>query len=197
MKMIVGISGASGSRLAIRFIESIPQDIELFVVISESAKIVAQKEIQDEIESALDTLKKGGRKMSLFDEDEISANIASGSFGVDLMAVVPTSMDMLAKIACGIADGLISRCASVMIKEQKKLLLTPRELPLSSIALENMLKLSRLGVIIAPPVLAYYAKTNDLASMENFLIGKWLDVLGIPNELYPRWGDKTSKGIKQ
>ncbi|PAF50824.1 UbiX family flavin prenyltransferase [Helicobacter sp. 13S00477-4] len=190
MKMIVGISGASGVNLAIQFIKSIPKEIELFVILSESAKIVSQKEIESELETALDMIIKTGRKLSLFDEDEIDANISSGSFGVDLMAVIPTSMNMLAKISCGMADELISRCAGVMIKEHKKLLLAPRELPLSSIALENMLKLSNLGVIIAPAIMGYYAKITDLTSMENFLIGKWLDVLGIPNELYPKWGQK-------
>ncbi|PAF48714.1 3-octaprenyl-4-hydroxybenzoate carboxy-lyase [Helicobacter sp. 12S02232-10] len=188
MKMIVGISGASGVSLAIRFIRYIPKEIELFVIISESAKVVAQKEIENEIEAALDSIIKDGRKMFLFDEDEIGANIASGSFGVNAMAIIPTSMDMLAKISCGIADELISRCASVMIKEHKKLLIAPRELPLSAIALENMLKLSRLNIIIAPPIMGYYAKTKDLTSMENFIIGKWLDALEIQNNLYPRWG---------
>ncbi|PAF48144.1 3-octaprenyl-4-hydroxybenzoate carboxy-lyase [Helicobacter sp. 12S02634-8] len=189
MKMIVGISGASGVRLAIKFIQAIPKEIELFVIISESAKLVSQKEMGEEMDFLLDTSTQG-RKFTLFDEDEIGANIASGSFGVDMMAVIPTSMNMLAKIACGISDELISRCASVMIKEQKKLLLAPRELPFSSIALENMLKLSRLHTIIAPPVLGYYAKTKELDSMEDFLIGKWLDALGIPNHLYTRWGEK-------
>ncbi|PAF41343.1 UbiX family flavin prenyltransferase [Helicobacter sp. 11S03491-1] len=193
MKMIAGISGASGVNLGIRLIESIPKEIDLFVIISESAKIVAEKEIGCEIESALDRLIKNGRKMTLFDEDEIGANISSGSFGVDMMAVVPTSMNMLAKISWGIADELISRCASVILKEHKKLLLAPRELPLSSIALENMLRLSHLNVIIAPPILAYYSKISNLESMENFLVGKWLDALNIPNDLYPRWGENPCK----
>lgn len=188
MKIIVGITGASGNALAIKFIKAIPKEMQLFVIISKSSKIVAQKESGNELQSQLDGLIKEGRTMSIFSDDEISANIASGSFGVDMMAVVPTSMDMLAKISCGIADGLISRCASVMIKENKTLLLTPRELPFSAIALENMLKLSRLGVIIAPPVMGYYAKTKDLDLMEDFIIGRWFDSLKIPNNLYTRWG---------
>lgn len=188
MKIIIGISGASGNRLAIKFIRAIPKEMELFVIISESSKIVAQKEMGYEIQSQLDNLIKEGHKMTIFSNDEISANIASGSFNVDMMAIVPTSMDMLAKISCGIADGLIARCASVMIKENKTLLLTPRELPLSAIALENMLKLSKIGVIIAPPIMGYYAKIKDLDSMEDFIIGRWFDSLKIPNNLYTRWG---------
>ncbi|MDO7253652.1 UbiX family flavin prenyltransferase [Helicobacter cappadocius] len=188
MKMIVGISGASGTALAMKFIAAIPREIELFIIISASSKIVAKEETGEKIESKLDKLIENGRKITIFNANEISANIASGSFDVDMMAVVPTSMDMLAKISSGIADELISRTASVMIKEGKKLLLTPRELPFSAIPLENMLKLSKLGVIIAPPVMAYYAKISDLNSMENFIIGRWLDSLKIPNNLYSRWG---------
>jgi 4-hydroxy-3-polyprenylbenzoate decarboxylase len=96
-------------------------------------------------------------------------------------------MNTLAKIACGIADNLITRAAAVMIKERRTLVLAPREIPFSPIALENMHKLSMLGVIIAPPVLAYYGDQEDLESMENFMIGKWFDLLGIENNLYKRW----------
>lgn len=187
-KMIIALSGASGVGLGVRMIEVIPKDIALFVIISKSAEIVSLKEMGTSLKFKIDRMRQEGRELTIFGEDEIGSSIASGSFGVDKMAIIPTSMDMLAKIACGICDGLISRCASVMIKENKKLLLSPRELPFSAIALENMLKLSRLGVIIAPAVMGYYAKTFDLTSMENFLIGKWFDVLDIPNDLYPRWG---------
>jgi 4-hydroxy-3-polyprenylbenzoate decarboxylase len=74
-----------------------------------------------------------------------------------------------------------------MIKEQKKLILAPREMPFSAIALENMHKLASLGVIIAPPVVAYYSKQQTLQDMENFIVGKWFDLLGIENNLYKRW----------
>ena len=107
------------------------------------------------------------------------------------MMIAPCSMNTLAKIACGIADNLPTRAASVMIKERRTLLLAPREMPFSAIALENMLKLSRLGVLIAPPVMAYYSKQTTLKEMEDFIIGKWFDLLGIENELYKRWeGEK-------
>ena len=88
-----------------------------------------------------------------------------------------------------IADNLITRAASVMIKEKKTLILAPREIPFSPIALENMHKLSLLGVIIAPPALAYYSEQTSLEEMENFMIGKWMDLMGIENNLYKRWND--------
>ena len=103
------------------------------------------------------------------------------------MAIVPTSMNLLAKIANGLCDDLISRCASIMLKEKRTLLLAPREMPLSPIALEQMSRLSSFGVIVAPPIVGYYAKPSDLESMECFFVGKWLDALKIPNNLYKRW----------
>lgn len=184
-KIVVGVGGASGIRLALRLIQEIQKHAKCYIVLSSSAQIVWQKENASKL---LEEIKRRGGVV--YEEGEIWAGIASGSFGVDAMMVVPTSMNLLAKIACGIGDELISRCAGVMIKEKKPLLLAPREMPFSSIALENMLKLSNLGVIIAPPVLGYYAKVETLEGMEDFMIGKWLDVLKIPNTLYQRWEDQ-------
>ena len=170
-KIIVATSGASGVNLGLKTLELLPTSIEKHFIMSENSKIVLEKE----------------QNIIHHENNNISASIASGSFGVDAMIVAPCSMNTLAKIACGISDNLITRCASVMIKEQKKLILAPREMPFSAIALENMHKLSTLGVIIAPPVMAYYAKQQTLDEMENFIIGKWLDLLNIQNNLYKRW----------
>jgi len=103
------------------------------------------------------------------------------------MLIAPCSMNTVAKIACGISDNLITRAAAVMIKEQKKLVIAPREMPFSAIALENMHKLATLGVIIAPPVMGYYSEQQTLNDMEEFMVGKWFDLLGIENNLYKRW----------
>lgn len=184
-KLAVGISGASGVHLGLRLIESIPESIELFVVVSESAKKVAYYEKSDVIEN-LHHLRR--KNLKIYNEDELHSPIASGSFGIEAMAIVPTSMNILAKIAHGLCDDLLSRCASVMLKEKRKLLLAPREMPLSPIALRQMSELSALGVLIAPPVAGYYAKVEDLDSLERFFVGKWLDGLGIENNLYRRWG---------
>jgi 4-hydroxy-3-polyprenylbenzoate decarboxylase len=171
MKLIVGISGASGARLAKKFVDTLPKDIEIHIVQSEHSKVVFSKE----------------ENLKSFKNSNIAAPIASGSYLCDAMIIVPTSINTLAKIACGIADNLLTRSASVMIKEKKKLILTPREMPYSSISLENMLKLSNLGVTIAPPIIGYYSEQSSLEEMENFLIGKWLDMLGIEHNIYKRW----------
>ncbi len=179
MKFTLGISGASGARLGLKFLSNLPREYEVFVVMSAGAKKVLMQE---------EGLEHLNMRAEFLDNADIGAKIASGSFGVQKMAIIPTSMNKLAKIACGICDDLITRSASVMLKERKTLLLAPREMPFSSIALENMLKLSSHQVIIAPPILGYYARIKDLEMMEDFLIGKWFDALDIPHHLYQKWG---------
>lgn len=185
-KLVVAIGGASGVHLGVKFIECIPQNIELFVIVSEGAKAVAFNEMGEEIESGLDRARQS-REFRIYDEDELDSGVSSGSFGIDAMAIIPTSMNLLAKVAQGLCDDLISRCAAVMLKERRTLLLAPREMPFSPIALEQMSRLANLGVIISPPNAGYYAKISDLESMEYFFIGKWLDSLKISNSLYKRW----------
>jgi 4-hydroxy-3-polyprenylbenzoate decarboxylase len=170
-KIVVATSGASGVNLGLKVLELLPKEIEKHFIMSQNSKTVLKKE----------------QNITPHANDNISASIASGSFGVDAMIIAPCSMNTLAKIACGISDNLITRCAAVMIKEQKKLILAPREMPFSPIALENMHKLSALGIIIAPPVMAYYSEQQTLDEMEDFIIGKWFDLLGIKNNLYKRW----------
>ena len=170
-RLIIGISGASGVELGIKFIKALPKEIEKYIIISEHAKIVFEKE----------------DNTFVLDDENIGAISASGSFKSDGMVIIPCSMNTLAKITYGIADNLLTRSASVMIKEKRPLLLAPREMPFSPIALENMLKLSTLGIHIAPPILGYYAEIKTLEDMENFLIGKWFDLLGIEHTLFKRW----------
>jgi flavin prenyltransferase len=170
-RLVIGISGASGVNLAEKFISYLPKEIETFIIHSEHAKIVLEKE----------------QNRHFFDNANIYESVASGSFQTDAMIILPCSMNTLAKISVGIADNLITRVAAVMLKERRKLILAPREMPYSSIALENMLKLSQNGVIIAPAVAGYYAKINTLEDMERFFIGKWFDLLGIEHCLYKRW----------
>ncbi|DAB40843.1 MAG TPA: 3-octaprenyl-4-hydroxybenzoate carboxy-lyase [Sulfurovum sp. UBA12169] len=173
MKLVIAITGASGVDMGKKFINCLPQDIEAHVVVSDNALTVESFE---------------NTKVTLHQNNNIAASISSGSFKVDATAIIPCSMNTLAKIACGISDNLATRVAAVALKEQKKLLLAPREMPFSAIALENMHKLASLGVIIAPPVIGYYSDSSTLEEMERFIIGKWYDALGIDNSLYKRWG---------
>ena len=172
MKLAVAMTGASGVELGAKFIRYLPEDIEVHVIVSDNALTVESFE---------------NPRVILHQSDNIAASVSSGSFRVDATAVIPCSMNTLAKIACGISDNLPTRVAAVALKERKKLLLAPREMPFSAIALENMQKLAALGVIIAPPVMGYYADINSVDEMERFIIGKWYDALDIDNQLYERW----------
>ena len=180
MKLIVGVTGASGGTLADCFLENLPDDLDTHLVVSNNAQTAYKLETSQSFK----TLKSC---ITVYDNNNIGAAIASGSFQADAMIILPCSMNTLAKVSVGIADTLITRAASVMIKEHKKLILCPREMPFSTIHLENMHKLSSLGIIIAPPVIAYYSEQNSLESMEKFLVGKLYDLLNIPHDLYKRW----------
>ncbi|MCI5633646.1 UbiX family flavin prenyltransferase [Helicobacter sp.] len=195
-RIVVGISGASGVELGLKFLHFLPQEIEKYCVITQGAKdtILAENHKgrsdsvskEEQISCVLTKALQGIPNLTLFEDKDLSASIASGSCICEAMAVIPCSQNTLAKISYGICDTLLTRTASVMIKENRKLLLAPREMPLSPIVLENMLKLSRLGVQIAPPIFGYYAG-KSLEEIERFLIGKWCDNLGIPYN-YKRWG---------
>ncbi|WP_456480227.1 UbiX family flavin prenyltransferase [Nautilia sp.] len=169
-KTLVCISGASGVALGLKLYNLIPPNYERYLIVSEHAKTVFERE------------------ENIFLNSDIAAPPASGSFGIDITFMVPCSMNTLAKTALGIADNLITRSAQVAIKEKKKLIIAPREMPFSEIHLEHMLKLSRLqNVIIAPPVFGYYNKPESIEDIEMFLIGKWFDLAGIENNLFKRW----------
>ncbi len=174
MKLVIALTGASGTTLGEKFVAYLPDDVEAHVIASENALTVERYE---------------NKKIVLYRNDDIAAAVSSGSFRTDATAIVPCSMNTLAKIACGIADNLPTRVAAVALKERKPLLLAPREMPFSAIALENMHKLASLGVVVAPPVMGYYAQIETLEEMERFVIGKWYDALGIEHSLFTRWGD--------
>ncbi len=171
MKAVVCVSGASGATLGLKLYNELRLKHDAFLILSDAAKKVLSYE-------------------NGYSDEAIEAPPSSGSFGADITFVVPCSMNTLAKIAYGIADNLTTRAAAVALKEKKKLLLAPREMPFSQIALENMLKLSRAGAIIAPPLFAYYSGQQNIEDMESFLVGRWMDLAGIENSLYKRWGDE-------
>ena len=196
-KFILGISGASGVQLAQGFLAHLPKDFSVHIIISRGVIECAKYELgldSSKLESSLLAVRGSAQ---IWRDDDIGAPVASGSFGAEAMAIIPTSMDTLAKIACGISDTLLTRTASVMIKERKILLLAPREMPLNAIACEHLHKLAMLQVIIAPPIIAYYSYPKNLQEMELFLYGKWLDILQIPNNLYTRWGEQSHSPAKQ
>jgi 4-hydroxy-3-polyprenylbenzoate decarboxylase len=122
--------------------------------------------------------------------DNVAGAVASGSFQIEAMAIVPCSMGCVAAIAHGISDNLIERAADVMIKERRRLILVPRETPFSTIHLKNMLTLSELGAIVLPASPGFYSKPASVAEMVDFIVARVLDHLQIEHELTKRWGGK-------
>ena len=182
MKIIVGITGASGTQLGFKLLSLIPKEIEVFAIVSKSAKKALKLEENKKYKEL--------SNVSYLNDNNLAASVSSGSFKTDGYIIVPCSMNTLAKCAIGISDTLITRVFSVMLKEKRKVVIAPREMPFNSIQLENMTKLSNLNVSIAPPVLGYYSEQQTLEEMENFIIGKWFDLLNIEHNLYKRWQGK-------
>ena len=183
MKIIVGITGSTGVIYGIRLLEVLKRlNVETHLVISEwAAKCIGM-----ETDYAVDHVKSLATSVS--DEKNMASNISSGTHKINGMIIAPCSMKTLSAIANGYDDTLVARAAGVTIKESRKLILMTRETPLSPIHLENMLKLSRIGVIILPPVTEFYTKPKTIDDIINHGIGKCLDQFDLEHNLYPRWG---------
>ncbi len=192
-RLIVGITGASAGIYGVRLLEVLTkhEDIEVHLTISSSGVRALWEELQIKIDPDNFELESligvSSPRVIYHHESDIGASIASGSFRTEGMIVVPCSMGSIAAIATGISRNLIQRAADVCIKENRKLVLVPRETPLSSIHLENMLKLSRMGVCVLPamPGLYHFPKTVD--DMFNFVVTKILDQFDIDTQLIQRW----------
>lgn len=207
-KYIFAITGASGSIIGIRVLKELIKHSEIHLVISsqsfsiikeetgidwsgdkKNSKFIPTKSGQNSKFKTEDLIRKyfNTDRLFFYRDDQLDAPIASGSFKTDGMLVVPCSMKTLSGIANGYANNLIERAADVTIKEGRALLLSPREMPFSAIHLESMLKLARIGVKIAPPVLAFYHKPKKIDDMVDFIAGKILDAVGVEHEIYRRW----------
>jgi len=187
-KFIVAITGASGILYGFKLVEELIKSFEVELILSESAIHVINYETDLEINNFEEFKEKFSLpKLNVYSEKQINSPFASGSYKTEGMFIVPCSMKTLSAIANGYADNLITRTADVMIKEGRRLIISPREMPLSAIHIENMLKLARLGVTIAPPIPAFYHKPESIEDIINFVVGKLLDCSGIENTLYRRW----------
>lgn len=180
MEGILAITGASGVIYGIRLLENLKGKVNL--VVSEGAK----KIIEDETEYKLDNLYKYAYKV--YRNIEIDAPIASGSHPFNFMIICPASISTISKIAVGIQDNLITRAAAVALKEKRKLLIVPRETPLTSINLRSMATLSEEGALILPAMPAFYHKPKNMDEMINFVVGRILDQIEVENNLFKRWG---------
>ncbi|MBZ9687755.1 UbiX family flavin prenyltransferase [Clostridium estertheticum] len=193
-RYIVGITGASGSIYGVRLIEElIKKDNEVYLVITNNGIKVLEYELEINFDLWLRDIKKSKGRLTLCGIDDMFSSIASGSFKTDGMVIVPCSMGTLSRISNGTSDNLLVRAADVMIKEKRKLILIPRETPLSSIHLQNMLFLSNLNVLIIPPMPVFYEKPKTIEDLVNITVGRILSSLNIDNEMYHPWGTKNDK----
>ncbi len=198
----LALTGASGMPYGLRLLECLLQaDVQVYLLASSAAHIVAKQELDltlparaTELEAFLSQryqAKPG--QLRAFGREEWFAPVASGSNPADAMVVCPCTMGTLAAIAQGLADNLIERAADVAIKEQRKLILVPRETPYSTLHLENMLKLARLGAVILPPNPGFYHHPRCVEDLVDFVVARILDHLRVPHHLMARWGDANGE----
>lgn len=185
LRLVVGMTGATGAILGIRLLEALrSHGVETHLVLSEWAERTIRIETsytRDEVRALAD---------AYYHDTNQAAAISSGSFPVDGMVIVPCSMKTLAAIAHGLADRLIVRAADVTLKERRRLVLVPRETPLSTVHLRNMLTLSELGVSMVPPMPAFYNDPTSIDDVVGHVVARVLDQFGIANDLTRRWGPR-------
>ncbi|MEF8835250.1 MAG: UbiX family flavin prenyltransferase [Candidatus Thermoplasmatota archaeon] len=190
MKLLLCITGASGVIYGKRLLEilSETEDVEVELIISEAGKDLLKRELDIQLEDLSQMADE------VYDSEDLDSPPSSGSSLYDAMAIVPCSMSSLSKIATGVSDNLITRAAAVFLKEDRKLLLTPRETPMTTTWLKNMHELSEEGVIVLPAMPGFYHDPESIDDIVDFIVGKILDSLEIEHLLFERWNDKMAKG---
>lgn len=182
MKLVIGITGSTGIIYGIRMLEVLKEcKVETHLIMTEWAKkclVLETKYDLKYVKSLAD---------SYSDDSNMAASVSSGTYRTDGMIVIPCSMKTLSSIANGYDETLVARAAGVTIKESRKLVLVARETPLTSINLENMLKLARIGVVILPPIPGFYNKPKTIDDLVNHTVGKCLDQFNIEHKLFKRW----------
>ena len=182
MRIVVGISGASGVIYGWALLKYLKQtEHEVHAVVTDTGWKVLEHECEISRSDIVANVHY------LHEANNFFAPIASGSFKADAMVVAPSTMRTLGAIANGVADNLLCRAADVMMKEQRKLIIVPRETPYNAIHLTNMLKLAQLGVTILPASPAFYHRPKTLDDLVNIMVGRICDCMSVPNELFERW----------
>jgi 4-hydroxy-3-polyprenylbenzoate decarboxylase len=197
----VAFTGASGMPYGLRLVDCLlAAGVRVWLIYSQAAQIVAKQETDlvlpaqpREAQRVLaERFGVAEGQLTVFGREDWNAPLASGSNPADAYVICPCTMGTLGKVAAGIADDLICRAADVSLKEGRKLILVPRETPLSQIHLENMLRLSRAGAVILPPNPGFYQRPQSVADVVDFVVARILDRLEIPHQLVPRWGEPES-----
>ncbi len=180
-EIVVGISGASGVQYGVRLLEVLRNKAETHLIISESAKLILKIETDYDIK---DVIRLASH---VHEPDNLAAAIASGSYQFEAAVIAPCSMKTLGSIANGISSALITRVGDICLKEGRKLILVPRETPLSLVHMENMVKIKRAGAIVMPACPSFYSRPETTSEIIDVIVGRILDLLGMEHELSGRW----------
>ncbi len=186
-RIVIGMTGASGAQYGIRLLEVLEGLEETHLILSQEARELIELETDTSVSSLLQ------KATFHYEDNDFMAPVASGSCRFDGMVIVPCTMKTLAGVANGYADTLIGRAADVTLKESRKLILVPREMPLSLIHLENMVKAKQAGAVIMPASPGFYNKPKTIDDLVDNVVGRILDQLGIDNDVYQRWGEKKKR----
>lgn len=196
-KIALAITGASGVQYGFRLLEVLlKQNHHVYLMLSKAAQVVTGMESELKLPGRKAEQKKylselfatDASLLDIFGDEEWTAPVASGSAKLDAMVVCPCSMSTLSQIACGASSNLLERAADVVLKERRKLVIVPRETPFSDIHLENMLRLSRMGVVVMPANPGFYNKPESVNDIVDFMVARILDQLDIEQDLLPPWG---------
>lgn len=195
-EIVVGITGASGSIYGIRLIEELlREDRQVTLLLTDAGRQVMAHEtgrdIAEDPQAGLEQLRKTlprGENLRHYRLNDFFAPVASGSSAPDAVILCPCSMGTAGRIAAGLSDNLLERVADVALKEERPLLLVPRETPFNQLHLENLLRLSRAGARIIPAMPGFYQQPQTIEDLVDFVVGKVLDNLGVSHQLFRRWG---------
>ncbi len=196
--IVVGITGASGSIYGLRLIEELLRaEKQVTVLLTNAGRQVTEFEtglvFAEDPQLCLQQLRdhfNAATNLNYYALNNFFAPVASGSSAPDVVVICPCSMGTVGRIAACLSDNLLERVADVALKEQKKLLLVPRETPFNQIHLENLLRLSKAGAQILPAMPGFYQQPETVSDLVDFVVGKILDNLGVKHQLLARWGMK-------
>jgi len=197
-RIVVGITGASGSIYGLRLVEELlrsGKQVSLLLTNAGRQVLAYETGLQfaakpEECRQQLRQHFSAGEELNHYALNDFFAPVASGSSAPDAVVICPCSMGTAGRIAAGLSDNLLERVADVALKEQKKLLLVPRETPFNQIHLENLLRLSQAGAQILPAMPAFYQQPQSVEELIDFVVGKTLDSLGVAHQLFKRWGQE-------
>ncbi len=190
-RIVVGITGASAVLYGIRLLQELgrSEGVETHLILSKAASVTLSLECPDWSVNGVKALADVCHK-----ESDIAASIASGSFPVTAMAIVPASMKTVGQVAHGVGETLLHRAADVTLKERRPLIVVPRETPLHLGHLRNLTTLAELGAVIVPPMVAFYHRPQTVEQVVDHTVGKVMELLGLPHQLYPTWTGPQGAG---